>query len=178
MEEVPIELVLNWDQTGIKIVPSSGWTMDQQGIDRVEVQGANDKRMITAVFCGSMTGDFLPIQLIYRGKTNRCHPKYDFPTSWNITHSPKQWSNEKTMIEYTNDVIVPYFESHRDRLGQEKAAIVIIDNFKGQATSAVNNLLEEHNIHVCLLPPNTTDKLQPMDIAVNRPAEKFSEEKV
>ena len=27
MEEIPPELILNWDQTGIKIVPSSTWTM-------------------------------------------------------------------------------------------------------------------------------------------------------
>ena len=31
MEEIPPELVLNWDQTGINIVPASLWTMDQQG---------------------------------------------------------------------------------------------------------------------------------------------------
>ena len=39
MEEIPPELVLNWDQTGIKIVPSNTWTMDQQGSKRVEVVG-------------------------------------------------------------------------------------------------------------------------------------------
>ena len=31
MEDIPAELILNWDQTGIKMVPSSTWTMDQQG---------------------------------------------------------------------------------------------------------------------------------------------------
>ena len=35
------------------------------------------------------------------------------------------------------------------------------------------NLLDTHNIHVCLLPPNTTDQLQPMDISVNKPAKDF-----
>ena len=28
MEEIPPELILNWDQTGIKIVPTTTWTMD------------------------------------------------------------------------------------------------------------------------------------------------------
>ena len=65
MEEIPPELILNWDQTEIKIVPSNTWTMDQKGAKRVEVCGANDKRLITAVFCGSLIGDFLPIQVIY-----------------------------------------------------------------------------------------------------------------
>ena len=45
---------------------------------------------------------------------------------------------------------------------------VIMDNFKGQVTPAINKLLEANNIHVCL-PPNTTDLLQPMDVAVNKP---------
>lgn len=49
MEGIPPELILNWDQTGIKIVPSNNWTMDRQGAKRVEIGGANDKRLITAV---------------------------------------------------------------------------------------------------------------------------------
>ena len=57
MEETPPELILNWDQTGINFVPSSGWTMEQRGATRVEVMGIDDKRQITAVFCGSLTGD-------------------------------------------------------------------------------------------------------------------------
>ena len=65
MEEIPAELILNWDQTGIKIVPSSTWTMDAEGSNRVEVAGVNDKRLITAVFYGSLAGDFLPVQVIY-----------------------------------------------------------------------------------------------------------------
>ena len=31
MEEIPPKLVLNWDQTGVKIVPSYTWTMEKQG---------------------------------------------------------------------------------------------------------------------------------------------------
>jgi len=48
-----------------------------------------------------------------------------------------------------------------------------MDNFKGQTTPSVSNLLEENNIHVCLLPPITTDRLQPLDVAINKPAKEF-----
>ena len=57
MEKIPPELILNWDETGIKIVPCSRWTMDQQGARRVEMIGISDKKQITAVFSGSLVGD-------------------------------------------------------------------------------------------------------------------------
>ncbi len=47
MEEVPPEMILNWDQSGIKLVPSSNWTLEKQGSKRVELTGMNDKRQIT-----------------------------------------------------------------------------------------------------------------------------------
>ena len=62
MEDIPIELILNWDQTGIKI--------GQWSSKCVEMSCVNDKRQITTVFCGNLSGEFLPIQVIYQGKTN------------------------------------------------------------------------------------------------------------
>ena len=53
------------------------------------------------------------------------------------------------------------------------SALVIMDNFKGQVTSGIHSLLEENNIFVALLPPNTTDLLQPLDLAVNKPAKSY-----
>ena len=52
----------------------------------------------------------------------------------------------------------------------EMAALVIMDNFRGQVTPSVVSLLEDNNIQVCLLPANITDRLQPLDISVNKPA--------
>ena len=39
-----------------------------------------------------------------------------------------------------------------------------MNNFKGQITPAVFQQLEAYNIHHCLLPANTIDRLQPMDL--------------
>ena len=79
------------------------------------------------------------------------------------------------MVQYIESIIVPYVEQVRQRMGEEKPALVIIDNFKGQVlvTATINQLLDSNNIHVCLLPPNTTDCLQPMDLTVNKPAKDF-----
>ena len=135
------------------------------GHQRVQVVG------VGAIFCCSIMSDFLPLQLIYKRKTERCHQKFCFPPEW---HSPKQWSNEETMVQYLENTILPYIEHVRQELGNDnQAAVVILDNFKGQVTPLMASLLEDNNIHTCLLPPNTTDRLQPLDVAVNNPAKDF-----
>ena len=42
-DEVPPELVINWDQTGRNYVPVSQSTMEQEGAKRVEIHGIVDK---------------------------------------------------------------------------------------------------------------------------------------
>ena len=37
MEEVCPKLILNWDQTGIGIVLSFTWTMEGEGVSRIEI---------------------------------------------------------------------------------------------------------------------------------------------
>ena len=105
------------------------------------------------------------------------HPHFKFPSDWDITHSPKHWSNEETMFQYIKPIIIPYVEKQRDNLGEDKSALVIMDNFKGQITPCVNAILEENLIRVCLLPANTTDLLQPMDLSVNKPVKDFLRQK-
>uniref|UniRef100_A0A1X7TVV7 DDE-1 domain-containing protein n=1 Tax=Amphimedon queenslandica TaxID=400682 RepID=A0A1X7TVV7_AMPQE len=113
--------------------------MEIQGFKRVEITGIADKRQITAVLCGNLVDDFLPVQLIYQGKSDRCHPHYEFPDDWDITHSPRHWSTETTMLQYSENIILPYIEGVHHRLYCDSAAaLVIIDNFKGQITPAVN----------------------------------------
>ena len=72
LQEIPDDLILNWDHMGISIVPGSAWTMGQKGQQHVELLALDDKRQITAVV---ITGKLLPFQLIYQGKTSACLPK-------------------------------------------------------------------------------------------------------
>lgn len=44
------ELIINFDQTGLKYVPVSDWTMEKEGSKKVPITGLRDKCHITAVF--------------------------------------------------------------------------------------------------------------------------------
>ncbi len=119
MEEIPTELVINWDHTGIHYVPISSWTMAKEGSKRIEIFGADDKRQITAVFANTMAGDFLYPQIIYAGKTSRCLPLAPFPKGWHVTYTENHWANEKTTEDYINQILLPYIKRKRTDLSLE-----------------------------------------------------------
>ena len=63
---------------------------------RVEILGIDDKRQITAVLWQPQDGNFLPIQVIYKGKTKRSLPNVEFPSDWipkTIGQTNKQQKN-------------------------------------------------------------------------------------
>lgn len=176
MEDIPNGLILNWDQTAVKIVPSSSWTMEKRGTKKVEIAGIDDKRQITAVLACSLSGDFLPIQLIYKGTTPRCLAgNICFPKNWHITYSANHWSTSDTMVDYVNTIVVPYVEEKRRtlKLSSDHSALVLFDAFRGQCTNEVLQLLEANNILYVMIPPNYTDRLQPLDLSVNKPVKDF-----
>jgi len=79
MEDVTSDLILNWNHT---VVPGSQWTMETKGSKRVEAVGVNNKQQITAVLYATLSGELLPLQLIYQGKTSACLPRFVFPQDW------------------------------------------------------------------------------------------------
>ena len=175
LEDIPDSLVLNWDQTGIHYVPVSNWTMDEEGSKRVEIVGVNDKRQITAVLCVTKSGHYLPPQIIYAGKTARSLPKPKFPKEWHVTFTENHWSNQVTTLQYVHNILLPYVTQKRAELGlsSNHRSLVIFDRFKGQCTEVVLKTLEDNNIDVLLVPANCTNRLQPLDISLNKAVKDF-----
>jgi len=75
MEDIPPSMVINWDHTAMKIIPSTNWTMEKKGTKSVEIAGIDDKWQITAAFACAMSGNFLLMQLIYKSTPTKCLPK-------------------------------------------------------------------------------------------------------
>ena len=96
-------MVINIDQTAIRLVPSSAWTMDERGTNRISLKGLDDKREITALLVDTLYGTLLPPQLLFEGKTDRCHPAINFPDEWNIFHTENHWSNTSTVLRFVTN---------------------------------------------------------------------------
>ena len=79
------------------------------------------------------------------------------------------------MHQYIEFVILPNVNSVRSSLFDDATTgLIIMDNFKGQITANISELLEDNDLH---LPPNTMNLLQPMDLTVNKPAKSFLKKK-
>ena len=118
-----------------------------QGAKKVSIAGQDDKRQITGVFTVTLDGQFLPPQLIYQGTTAACLPRTKFPADWHVTCSPNHWANEATTKEYIRRIINPYIKKKRQEL----------------------KLADDHHA----LSPNCTDRLQPLDLSINKSAKDF-----
>ena len=87
---IPKELVINIDQTPLPFVNVSFYTKDKKGNQCVPIAGTTNYCQITSTFGVSLSGDFLPIQLIYQGKTKCCPPIYPFPPEFDVTRTENQ----------------------------------------------------------------------------------------
>ena len=147
--------------------------MASTGSKTVSITGLTDKRNITLTFSITLSGKFLPMQVIYAGKTKASQPRgFVFPKGFCISQNQKHWSNEEEMLKLLDTVINPYIIQEKENLGlpPQQRALIICDVFKGQTTEAVRNKLESLMIEQVEVPANMTHFFQPLDLTVNKEA--------
>ena len=150
--------------------------MEKVGAKRVKIVGAKDKQQITAVFAGTMSGEFLLPQLIYQGKTPKCLPPLDsIPSDWDITFTENHLANETTVMRYLEKFFSHTFEAKRAELQLSAGypCLVVFDRFRGQCTPRINSMLKKRYMYIVMVPVICTDRLQSLDISVNKAVKAF-----
>lgn len=170
-------LVVNMDQTGVHLAPADQRTYEVKGAEVVKVIGADDKRQITCCIASSMDGDLLPIQLIFQGKTNACHPPETAEsraTHLHMTHSENHWSNLETMKQWIDEVLLPYAarRCQEHNLPHDSHIVLVLDVWKVHIGEEFRRFLRGEkysHIHLVYVPPNCTSQLQVADVILQRP---------
>ena len=176
---IPPELIINIDQTPLKYIPVGNETLAPRGETAVTIEGSADKRMITGTFAISLYGEFLPMQLIYGGKTTQCLPRFKFLDYFCLSFNPKHFSNTTESLKFLKEIIIPYAVKKRELLNckVDQKVLVIMDVFTGQTTAEVLIAYEDASILIVNVPANMTKYYQPLDLTVNGYAKAFFKRK-
>ena len=142
--------------------------MGKRNSTSVTIEGSDDKRMITGTFAVTLSGNFLPMQLIYGVKTNQSIPRYNFPENFCLSANPKHFSNTEKSLKYLDEVIIPYVVKERSgsKLLNDQKVLMIMDVFPGQMTPQVIQHYAESNTLIVNVPRNMTKYYQPLDLTV------------
>ena len=137
---IPEDLILNFDQTPLGFTCPAKTTFTDRNSEIVPIGNLNDKRQITGTSVVNLSGEFLPIQLIYTGTTDLCHPK--------VNH----WANEEEIISLLNKIDCSE-ETRKLESGQRfKGFAHFFYLFRGQTTAEVNSLLEKRIVLLNMFP--------------------------
>ena len=129
----------------------------------------------------SMSGEVLPFQAIYSGKTSASLPsptapaypkaskelKFHFEPSKGDNH----WSTLATMKNYVTNILAPYFESHRKRLSlPNQICIWQIDCWSVHRSLDFRTWMSSTYpwIHIHFVPANCTGLFQPCDVGIQQ----------
>ncbi|CAH1239155.1 Hypp5730 [Branchiostoma lanceolatum] len=113
--DIPDDMVINWDQTGINIVPVGDWTLVEAGARQVPVVGHEDKRQITLLLAISLSGHLVPPQVLYQGKTDACHARFNFPDEWDVFHTSPTAQRERLGLanDHPGLAVFDVYKAHR-----------------------------------------------------------------
>jgi len=104
--------VINWDQTAVLLLQSQRYTYHDKKERQVPVIGLEEKRQITAVVASALSGELLPLQLLFAGqdrnkKQQRAVPTLDAVThahvleeGWHLSQTHNHWSSLESMKDY------------------------------------------------------------------------------
>lgn len=120
----------------------------------------------------------MPTQMIYAGQTDAVLPKSKLALQllkegWCFSRSQNHWSTRDTMIEWLHTVLVPWRLRKCVQLGVDpghQRLVVLLDNFSAHVSDEFLAECRKFDwMSIIFLPPNMTQKVQPLDVGFNRP---------
>ena len=174
---VTITITVNTDQTLVTYAAGASETYAPRGSKQVEVVGKDERRGFTLVVGISMSGEALPFQAIYAGTTPRSLPSPNTSDYLQATKELKfrfesggnnHWSTLSTMQSYVQDILVPYFEDHKQ--DHDQICIWQIDCWSVHRSAEFRHWMYNNYpwIRIHYVPANCTGLFQPCDVGIQR----------
>ncbi|KAB0799328.1 hypothetical protein PPYR_07208 [Photinus pyralis] len=167
--------IYNCDETGLSTVPNKpSKILSLKGKKQIgSLSSAERGTLVTAEICVSASGHYIPPLLIF--PRVRLNPLFDVglpPDSVVVCH-PSGWMQ--------TDIFVVWFK-HFVRYAKPTNTDPVLLIMDGHATHTKNiemmELAKSTNVHILILPPHTSHRLQPLDVSYMFPLSAFYEQEV
>jgi hypothetical protein len=172
LQDFPAALVINLDETG-----------HQEWADRTE------ERVIVPV---SYTGSYIDIPIDRSGKRStllgaiaadgttltpmiivqretieaEMYQAGYTPEKVMYAHQPNGFIDTDLFDAWCEQILFPYIEATRERLGYHGKALVLIDGCSAHYGEHFTEESSWRGVHIVFLPPHTSDQTQPMDLGI------------
>ena len=176
-DDVTSTVTVNTDQTLVIYSAGASETYASKGSKQVEVSGKDEKRGFTLVVGISTSGEALPFQVIYAGKSKCSLPSPDAvdyqKATWILkfcieSGGSNHWSTQSTMKTYVQNILVPYFEGHKNNPNQ--ICIWQIDCWSVHQSEEFRHWMYKTYLWIWIhyVPANCTGFFQPCDVGIQQ----------
>ncbi len=81
--------------TDIRSIPQYHSTLDHKGVKTVLIAKSDDSAGVTGLPVVAMDGTAVHLEVLYKGKTNRCHPSVPAASGMSYWHTPnRMWPRD------------------------------------------------------------------------------------
>jgi hypothetical protein len=141
---------------------------------RITHAGQDDNReFITPLSCICADATYLPPSLIYKGESGTIQDTWleDFKEkdSAYISTSPNGWSCNELRANW----LINVFNRHTKEKAKNQRRLLIVDGHSSHLNMNFINLCDQRRTLLLVLPPHSTHRLQPLDIACFAPLARY-----
>jgi hypothetical protein len=166
VDGVPPENIFNYDETNLRDDPGNQKCFFKKGTKYCERVTNTSKQSISVMMAGSAAGQVVPPMVAYRAQnlyTSWCERG---PKGAVYAVSKSGWFDGCLFERWFFDVMLPILKR---KVGK---TVLLGDNLSSHISMAVITACRANDIAFICLPPNATDKLQPLDVGVFGPLKK------
>jgi hypothetical protein len=150
--------------------------MNKEALEQGRITHAGqdgNREFITLLACICADATYLPPSLIYKGESGTMQDTWleDFKEkdSAYFSTSPNGWSCNELGANW----LINVFDRHTKEKAKNRRRLLIVDGHSSHLNMNFINLCDQRRILLLVLPPHSTHRLQPLDVACFAPLARY-----